>query len=298
MGQIFLPTLMQHRIVTPWLFGPGTDGDVTLDGIATPPTWSSYSTSRYTLNRHIFCHNLTIEDGIKLIPNGYGIFVSGTLDGNTSGSIFASGECTGMTAPGTVPCAANFFAAGLAGTGDFSTNRDGIAGTDQSDCLGGSGGDSSGNGGAYNGALGGVATGPGYTVNRTHLLAIIEAILASGSHPYGFNAGCSGAAGAAGTGNSGAGGSGGSEIGVFARHIAGSSWVIQADGSIAGYDTGSQYGTYGGGGGGGGGIIWFATQDTDYAIRVTLRANGGARGLGYLTNGTAGSAGTIVAAVF
>ena len=79
-------------------YGTGMDGDITLDGTTTVLSMVP-SSSVYTMTRDIYFNNLTINANVQLKPNGYRIFVKGTLTLN-SGSII--GFTTGSSATGSI----------------------------------------------------------------------------------------------------------------------------------------------------------------------------------------------------
>lgn len=102
------------------IYGTGIDGDATLNatngGSGTYSAWSSYSSSVFSLTRDVFLHDVTIDDNIRLAPNGYRIFIRGTLRlGNgsvvgftsgysTAGSIQQGGTTNGSTTGQSVTC--------------------------------------------------------------------------------------------------------------------------------------------------------------------------------------------------
>ncbi len=60
------------------IYGTGSDGDATLDGSTTVLSMAP-SSSVYSMTRDLFFNDLTINGGVRLAPNGYRIFVKGTL---------------------------------------------------------------------------------------------------------------------------------------------------------------------------------------------------------------------------
>lgn len=80
------------------VYGTGMDGDVTLDGSTTVLSMVP-SSSVYTMTRDLYFNNLIINENVQLKPNGYRIFVKGTLTLN-SGSII--GFTTGSSATGSI----------------------------------------------------------------------------------------------------------------------------------------------------------------------------------------------------
>ena len=73
-------------------FGDGSDGSVTFDGTSTVLGLVP-SSSTYTLNRSIFCVDLTVNSGATIITAGYKIFCAGTLINN--GTISNAGKVGG-----------------------------------------------------------------------------------------------------------------------------------------------------------------------------------------------------------
>jgi len=60
------------------VYGTGDDGSVVFDGSSTVLGFSP-SSSIYSLDRDVYCYNLTINDNVSLQPNGYRIFVKNIL---------------------------------------------------------------------------------------------------------------------------------------------------------------------------------------------------------------------------
>ena len=61
-----------------FVYGTGADGDATLDGTTTVLSMAP-SASVYTMTRDMYFNDLTINTSCRLQPNGYRIFVKGTL---------------------------------------------------------------------------------------------------------------------------------------------------------------------------------------------------------------------------
>lgn len=80
------------------IYGTGMDGDATLDGTTTVLSMVPVS-SVYTMTRDMFFNNLTINASVQLKPNGYRIFVKGTLTLNSNSTI---GFTTGSSATGSI----------------------------------------------------------------------------------------------------------------------------------------------------------------------------------------------------
>ena len=95
------------QAATQYIFGDGSDGDVTF-------------TTAQTLTRDVYYHNLTISDFMSLNPGGYRIFVSGTLTLGLGASIARNGNDSFVNAavalaPGTL--------GGSGGAGQSESNR-------------------------------------------------------------------------------------------------------------------------------------------------------------------------------
>jgi len=80
------------------VYGNGSDGDLTFDGTTTVLSIAP-SSSTYTLTRDIYAANMTINANVKVITNGYRVFVRNVLAMN-SGSIL--GFETGSSATGSI----------------------------------------------------------------------------------------------------------------------------------------------------------------------------------------------------
>jgi len=80
------------------IYGTGMDGDATLDGTTTVLSMVPVS-SVYTMTRDMYFNNLIINANVQLKPNGYRIFVKGTLTLNSNSTI---GFTTGSSATGSI----------------------------------------------------------------------------------------------------------------------------------------------------------------------------------------------------
>lgn len=60
------------------VYGTGADGDATLDGTTTVLSMAP-SSSVYSMTQDMYFNDLTINASVRLAPNGYRIFVKGTL---------------------------------------------------------------------------------------------------------------------------------------------------------------------------------------------------------------------------
>jgi hypothetical protein len=233
-------------------FGDGSDGDLTI------------SSGTTTLTRDMFYNNLTISGTGKLVPNGYRVFIAGTLDLTAAGAsaISHTGGAGGTGGNGTSTGPGAGGAAGSNATpGYILSSTNGSAG--------GSGGSSAG-----------VAI-----TNSTYM------------YPYGAYAGAIGGTG----GNAvtgGAGGSGGTiaaPTNTFGWHRTWVDWTPLVAGKLfvtAGGSGGGGGGNYitssfGGGGGGGGAS---AHGVAIYARNIS-RGSGTAAGVITLTGGAGGAGG-------
>lgn len=77
------------------VYGTGADGDAVLDGTTTVMGMGPFS-SVYSMTRDLYFNDLTINASVRLAPNGYRIFVKGTLKflGNNSTIGYTSGFAT------------------------------------------------------------------------------------------------------------------------------------------------------------------------------------------------------------
>jgi hypothetical protein len=81
------------------VYGTGADGDAVLDGTTTVLSMAP-SSSVYSMTQDLYFNDLTINAGVRLAPNGYRIFVKGTLKfmGNNS----TVGYTTGFSTAGSI----------------------------------------------------------------------------------------------------------------------------------------------------------------------------------------------------
>ena len=118
--------------------GDGSDGNVTITGTT-------------TLTRDMLYHNLTIDSGGILQPNGYAVHVRRVLTNN--GTIRHNGNSTTISTGGAA-LSTNHFGGGAKGG-----NSSGNAGDSSNPGKGGNGG-TGGDGSSDNGGAGGVVTAP------------------------------------------------------------------------------------------------------------------------------------------
>ena len=81
------------------VYGTGADGDATLDGTTTVLSMAP-SSSVYSMTRDIYFNDLTINASVRLAPNGYRIFVKGTL--KFVGTNSTIGYITGFATDGSI----------------------------------------------------------------------------------------------------------------------------------------------------------------------------------------------------
>jgi hypothetical protein len=81
------------------LYGTGADGDVTLNGSSTVLGMAP-SSSVYLMTRDMYFNDLTINANVRLSPNGYRIFVKGTL--RFAGANATIGYTTGHSVSGSI----------------------------------------------------------------------------------------------------------------------------------------------------------------------------------------------------
>jgi hypothetical protein len=80
------------------VYGTGADGSVTLDGTTTILGMIP-SSNVYSMTSDLYFHNLTINAGVRLAPNGYRIFVKNILTLNNNSTI---GYTTGYSTAGSI----------------------------------------------------------------------------------------------------------------------------------------------------------------------------------------------------
>jgi hypothetical protein len=81
------------------VYGTGADGDAVLDGTTTVLSMAP-SSSVYSMTRDLYLNDLTIDASVRLAPNGYRIFVKGTLKFMGNNSII--GYITGFSTAGSI----------------------------------------------------------------------------------------------------------------------------------------------------------------------------------------------------
>ena len=267
-------------------FGIGFDGNVTI----APGTT--------TLSREMQYDDLTIQAGATLKPNGFRIFVLGTLTIEAGGSINDDGNAASGLTPGAPLGLQGYLrAAGASASAGRSTTGAG-PGSSTSPLVSPNNAGIIPRGG-FGGTAGGLNTG-GIAGNNSfmqpsqawHTQACWGAARANAGP---FSSGNGGAGGgcdiANGTASSGAGGGAAGVVWVAAHTIV-NSGTISANGGAGGNGTvTSGLGSAGGGGGGCGGLVAVITAGT-IASAGTVQVNGGAGGTGAGPLGGAGLPGT------
>ena len=81
------------------VYGTGADGDAVLDGTTTVLSMAP-SSSVYSMTRDMYFNDLTINASVRLAPNGYRIFVKGTL--KFVGTNSTIGYTTGFSTAGSI----------------------------------------------------------------------------------------------------------------------------------------------------------------------------------------------------
>lgn len=163
------------------IYGDSSDGDITFDGATDHNTFSSRSSTTYTLTRDVFGGNIIVNTGVTVKTAGFRIFAAGTAGLTNNGTIHANGGAGGAGGTGSSGSASNnpggtAGAAGAAahtggslpdslpgiigsvgatgGAGGGNTGTNGTAGTNSAKSLGAAG-TGGGAGGSGDGAAGG-----------------------------------------------------------------------------------------------------------------------------------------------
>ena len=114
------------------IYGTGSDGDATLDG-STTILGMAPSASIYSMTRDMYFNDLTINTSVRLAPNGYRIFVKGTL--KFAGTNATIGFTTGYSTAGSIYQGG---AAATAVTHSLGGSATGYTATAPTSALGGS----------------------------------------------------------------------------------------------------------------------------------------------------------------
>ena len=265
------------------IFGNGSDGVATLDGVATVP-WASLVGSIYTVTRDAYLASLTINNGVTLVPAGNRVQVAGPVINN--GTISGVGN-NASGATGGLGTSGGIISGGRAGgNGATGTGAVGSSGFLASAAGGAGGAGSSGAGGA----------GGTVTSSFTRPLMTPFSPLAGVGTMFGSNQAWQGGPGGGGGGGDGTnagggGGGGGACIFIFAWSFT-NNGAITVNGGNGGNGTG---GNAGGGGAGSGGIFALYTL-TPWTNNGTATATPGTPGskTGTGSNGGNAGAGTIL----
>jgi hypothetical protein len=289
------PTEIDVPVAALAIFGDGSDGDVTI-------------ATNTTLSRDMFYTNLTINSGVTLNPNGYRIFVRGTLTNN--GTIARNGDAGGNATGATT---AGGGGAGLS-TGTLGGSAAGGAGgvAEAADRGGAGGGGGSGGGviGIYakfiinngviqaNGGNGGngwggtntygtLAKSGGSGGSRTLSLSGGRSLISA----FGWDLaavilGGSGGGGGAGNFTAGSAGSATNPSLGGPGGAGGATPTVPASTTSSG----------GGGGGGGGGCVFIVYSSATWGVEQALGGSGGAHGGGAYPGsaGSSGSSGLVI----
>lgn len=268
------------------LFGDGSDGVATLDGVATV-AWASKAGSVYTLTRNAKLTSLTINNGVTLNtgPGRWLVFCRGTVTINPGGIIDASGGAGQANGTAGASQGSGTLAGGRAG-GAGNTGA-GSAGTSQANAIGLGSAGAGGAGSAGAGGAAGTVTNVASVANMAvppvlGVAAVFANVFVVGGGP----------GGGGGTGDNtnkgGGGGAGGGPIFVVAWALV-NNGTIQAPGGAGGTPA---TGNCGGGGGGSGGLVLVYTLTAVTGSGSVNVAPGGAgSGVGTGAAGSAGSAG-------
>lgn len=284
------------------IYGDGSDGVVTFDGVATVLGLVP-AANVYTLARDLFLRDgSAINAGVAIVTNGFRLFCSGTLTNNgtirwngAAGTLGGAGAAQTVNGNGTVGTTAAIGGGG--GNGNPTVGANGAALTRT---QGGSGGNG-GAGGTGAAGTGGVAAPPAQVAGTLRFMPLsVLGQLVQGNNSFVQTAGGQGAGGGGGDGTNsgGGGGAGGGIVLVAARYLAGTG-AIQARGGTGG--AGAATGNTGGGGGGGGGLVLVTSGSVvigspNSIAGQSIDANGGALGAHFGTgaDGVAGSSGTVI----
>lgn len=307
------PTATGATAANNWIFGDGTDGDVTINAGTT------------VLVKDMYYNNLTLISPGKITTNGYKIFVKGTLDitnaggstttitisnSGTDGTLTASstgggagGASVGTTvgSSGAGGAGGNGGAAGASGSQAAAPSALAV-GNGNNGGAGGTGGNGDGTGHGNGGATrAGALVTAGLSFHRVDFNLLRGAtLLGGGAGGAGGSGGGSG--GTNGTGGGGGGGaSGGGVICIFANTlnrspsvVVGPVFIAKGGGGGGGANgsTGASTNHGGGGGGGaggGGGWIYFVYQTIQgSSVTALFDASGGSGATG--GNGSGGTA--------
>jgi hypothetical protein len=246
-----------------WIFGDGSDGDVTVTGGTT------------TLARDMFYNNLTVAASGILETAGYRVFVAGTF--SNAGIVRNSGTGgSGTAQAGNAGAPAGTLGGGADGGNGGNTNTVGSnGGTGASNTqLGGKGGDGGTSSVPRAGGTAAASSRPAATVGgsvyyqdfyRGTFLRDLSYVKSTGGN--------GGGGGGGGTGGPGSGGGGGGGIVMIACATISGAGAIRANGGD-GNDAGGSSAACGGGGGGGFVFVIYGTSTWSGTITASAGAGG------------------------
>ena len=280
-------------------FGDGSDGNATIDGVATV-AWASKVGTVYTMTRDCYCKNLTVTGaGVILKPAGYRVFASGTVTTASSGSISWDGNAAVNQTAGAASATGSLAGGSAGGNGGAASSGNGSNGTVAATSFGGGGGNGGLAGGT--GGTGGTASGPAAYMGspRAYSASTVGYLVGSPSAPavLAISGGAGGGGGGGGSTGVGGGGGGGGGLGIIACRalaLAAAGDIHAAGGAGAAQSGGINGG--GGGGGGGGTLILVYVSKGGTTFSAATNCAGGAFGAGNGTgaSGVVGSNGTVI----
>jgi hypothetical protein len=249
------------------LFGDGSDGEVTLDGVA-EVAWATRAGSEYTMTRSCYATRLFINPGITLVPHSYPVFA--TVKIQNEGIISGNGAAGASTGGAGASRGPGLYAGGTAG--GAGTAGAGTAGTNVTGGFAVGEGGGGGKGPSGVGGAGGTVVNPGVV----DVLRVAARLLAGSMNFGGTVRNFAGAAGGAGGGGNSAvkgagGGAGGDIVALYSPTITNLGTITTAGGA-GGTPTEANAG---GGGGGGGGLICAYTL-SEWTAGTTSVAGGAA----------------------
>ncbi len=270
-----------------YIFGDGSDGGATFDGVNTFNTYSSLASGIYTLNRDVYLSIASVGSTATIFTNGYRIFANDTF---TVGGTVSYAGSSGVSATGGPATATNFIGGGGAG-GAGGNNTNGGAGSNPGfNCCGGNGGAGGSGTASRIGGAGGVVSVPLASDGGIQIVNALPYFLTlnntSNVDPV-LKGGAGGGGGGAGSASGGGGGGGGGAMMIAALTLAGNGTITVAGGKGA-----NSFATNGGGGGGGGGGFMVLVYHTKtFSGTLTVAGGAGGTGTGTGTSGTTGSTG-------
>jgi hypothetical protein len=273
-------------------FGDGSDGDVTVSGTA-------------SLTKEMHYNNLTITGTGVVKPQGFRVFVKGTLTIESGGTFNDAGNPGGVS--GTTNAGAALSGSrgylGAGGGGGGSGRSSTGAGTNGASAGGNcspnnSGVQPTGGAGGAGGVSAGGTAGPAVALSPSQKWNA-QALFYGARHSGGtWNGGGGGGGGGclvtAGSASSGGGGGGAGIVWLSANTVSNAGTIHSNGGN--GADAIGTTGVAGGGGGGGGGLVAVITRSSSYG---SITSTGGTGGTGFNTgaDGANGNDGSVVVLV-